>query len=151
MAISRRTHQMVADQYQCLLCQLEPPMAKSGVVRVSPRDFSPDQMTAVEQAFESEVFPIFTPMAIRPDAPFPLLINRALNICVRLTPAPDEQEPRFAIIPLGPLPRRILQLPAQAGYQFTLLEDVICAYIDRFFPGEGVLEAIPFRITRNAA
>lgn len=149
-AISKRAHQMVADQYACLLDQLEPPLAEAGVVRRHPADFTPDQMSACDKIFASEVFPVFTPMAIGADVPVPLLINRSLNICVRLTPEDGEKESRFAIIPLGASPNRVLQLPAQSGYQYTVVEDLICSYIDRFFPGEGVLEAVPFRITRNA-
>ena len=44
----------------------------------------------------------------------------------------------------------IFRLPADEGYRYILLEDLVSLFIGRFFPGETVVEAVPFRITRNA-
>ena len=64
--------------------------------------------------------------------------------------AEEGQPPRFALIPFGQAPNRFLTLPSDGGYEYILLEDVVRLFIDRFFPGERVLEVAPFRITRNA-
>src|SRR6185436_18722580 len=57
---------------------------------------------------------------------------------------------RFAVIPFGRSLRRFITLPAERGYAFTLLEEVVSIFVEKFFPGERVLECVPFRITRNA-
>lgn len=150
IAISRRAREMVEAQYDCLLQQLEPPLAQAGIERVVPDQLQPRQASVVDQVFDAEVFPVFTPMAIHPETPFPLLINRALNICVRLAPPADECKERFAIIPLGPSPNRFMQLPSESGYRYMLLEELICSRLADFFPSERILDATVFRITRNA-
>ncbi|MEL7266633.1 MAG: polyphosphate kinase 1, partial [Planctomycetota bacterium] len=59
-------------------------------------------------------------------------------------------ESDFAIIPIGRTLPRVISLPAERGYAYTLIEDVIAHHIDAFFPGREVLECVPFRVTRNA-
>jgi len=149
-AISERASRMVEDQYACLLGELEPQLAEAGVRRVKPDDLNEHQRVVVQKLFESEVFTIYTPVAVQAGADFPLLVNMTLNVCVRLEPAPDSSERRFAVIPFGNPPTRFFRLPADDGYQYILLEDVVSLFIDRFFPGETVQEVVPFRITRNA-
>ena len=125
-------------------------LAEFGIQRVVARDLTEHQRAVVQKIFDSEVFPVYTPMAVHGAETFPLLINRALNLCVRLAPVEDETRPRFAIIPLGHSPVRFFRLPAEGGYRYVLLEDVVSLFVERFFPGENVSEVVPFRITRNA-
>lgn len=56
----------------------------------------------------------------------------------------------FAVVPLGRMLPRIVPMPAETGYAYALLEDVVSRSIDQFFPGREILEVCPFRITRNA-
>jgi len=149
-AVSERVHQMAADQSRCFLDQLEPALAAAGIQRAAPGRLTDHQQRVVQKIFDSEVFPIYTPMAVHPDAEFPLLINKSLNMCVRLAPPSDGEPPRFAIVPFGSSPTRMFRLPADEGYQYILLEDLVSLFIGSFFAGETVLEAVPFRLTRNA-
>ncbi|RPI25416.1 MAG: polyphosphate kinase 1 [Acidobacteria bacterium] len=159
-AISQRVHEMTAAQYRCFGEELEPGLAGSGVRRLRPADLSERQKERVEGLFERDIFPIVTPMAVDARQRFPLLLNLGLNVAVRLkveetarsTPesGPVRPSKHFAIIPLGSRPDRFIQLPEEAGYAYILLEDVIQMFIDRFFPGQTVLEHAVFRITRNA-
>jgi len=149
-AISQRAHRMVDDQYACLSDQLQPELAEAGVRRVRPDELDDHQRTVLQSLFDKEVFTVYTPMALRTDRPFPPLSSMALNVCVRLAPASGQTEPRFAVIPFGNPTTRFFRLPAEDGYQYILLEDVVRLFIQKFFPGETVLEIAPFRITRNA-
>src|SRR5581483_10563372 len=45
---------------------------------------------------------------------------------------------------------RFITLPTDTGSGYLLLEDALTLYLTRFFPGEQILEAATFRITRNA-
>ncbi|MEX1095265.1 MAG: polyphosphate kinase 1 [Planctomycetales bacterium] len=58
--------------------------------------------------------------------------------------------PRFAVIAFGRSASRFVTLPSDGGYVYMLLEDVVAAFVERFFPGEPIVECVPFRITRNA-
>jgi len=149
-AISQRARQMLADQYRCLLDQLEPGLIQAGIQRVAPENLTEHQHAVVQKIFDAEVFPVYTPMAVHADAEFPLLINKSLTMCVRLAPAAGEDAPRFALLPFGAAPLRMFRLPADDGYRYILLEDVVSLFIGQFFPGETVLDAVAFRLTRNA-
>jgi polyphosphate kinase len=149
--VRARARRMTTDQYECFQRHLEPALEQAGVKRVRAGDLSQRQASLVEQIFEAEISAILTPMAVSLERPFPLLINRALHVCVRLAAsAAKPDEPRFAIIPLGKSTSRFITLHSEKGYAYTLLEDVLGLFVARFFPGEQVLETVPFRITRNA-
>lgn len=149
-AIGQRTRRMIAEQYRCLLEELDPGLAAQGLLRQTPAGISHRQREAVERVFESEIFPVLSPIAVREPGELPLLINKTLNVCVRLLPVSEESEPRFAVIPLGRSLTRFVTLPADRGYEYLLVEDVVAMLVERFFPGEAIAETAPFRITRNA-
>jgi polyphosphate kinase len=149
-AIGRRTGLMVQSQYECFGRELEPSLAEAGIVRVRMADSSVRHREAAQRIFEEEIYPVLSPMAIDDSSEFPLLVNHMLHVCVELE-APQLDPPRrFAVIPLGRVLPRILTLPAERGFSFALLEDVVAWLASSFFPGEKLISAVPFRITRNA-
>jgi polyphosphate kinase len=149
--ISRRTRQLVADQYVCLLKELEPALAGAGIRRARTGDLSAEQHDHIERVFNRDLYPVVTPIAIHSSGEFPLLPGLTVNLLVRLEPAPDApEEPRFAVMPLPKSLARLVAVPDAAGYAGVLLEDLAAAFITRFFPGEAVAECVPFRVTRNA-
>jgi len=148
--IGERVAQMVACQYACYLEDLEPALAAEGIVRVRPETLTGGRHDFLTNYFENCLVPLLTPMAVERPADFPLLVNLGLNIAVRLKPAAGARRARFAIIPVGPAIKRFLPVPGEADYNYIPVEDVLILFADRFFPGQAVLEAAPFRITRNA-
>ncbi|MCA9176608.1 MAG: polyphosphate kinase 1 [Planctomycetales bacterium] len=149
-AISRVTHQMMRDQYDCFVNDVEPAMAAAGIRRLQPAQLNERQAEALELVFDAEIFPVATPMAVDQDRPFPVLGNQMLHACVRLSPAGEDPRDRFAIVPLGHSLSRVLTVPADGGYCFLLIEDAVRAMAQKYFPGELVEECVAFRITRNA-
>lgn len=151
-AISLRAHQMMVEQYQCLLTEIEPPLAEAGFQRAIPHELTDSQRRIVAHVFNDEIYPVLTPMAVTPEMDFPYLMNHTLNLAVRLAPADpvESEQDRFAIIPFGRTEFRFITLPSEGGYQYLPMEDAVCLFIERYFPGEHVLESIPFRVTKNA-
>ena len=149
-AVSRIVRQMVADQYACLLDDLEIKMAAAGIRRLNVDQLTPGQDAYVEGLFEHELYPVITPMAVDLDEPFPLLTGLGINLCVRLKALKGADIPRFAIVAVPKGVARFITVPTDRGYHYLLLEDIITAFLDRIFPGEPILESAPFRITRNA-
>lgn len=84
------------------------------------------------------------------DTTFPPLINQTITLCVRLCPVAESKEPRFAVVPFGRNRQRFITLPAESGFSFILLEDVVAMFLGKFFPGETIEESVAFRLTRNA-
>ncbi|HTN01319.1 MAG TPA: RNA degradosome polyphosphate kinase, partial [Planctomycetaceae bacterium] len=149
-AVCARMHAFIVEQYRCLLDELEPALTEAGIRRLRPADLSDRQRKIAELVFEQEVFPILTPIAVPTVADFPPLINQTFNVCVRLAPAPETAEPRFAVIPFGRQRKRFITVPVEQGYGYCPLEDLVGMSVQRFFPGETIEECISFRITRNA-
>ena len=149
-AIRLRTRQMADDQYRCFQEDLEPKLAEAGVQRMTADGLNDRQSRAVETLFSDELSALLEPIAVTDAHEFPLLVEQPLNICVRLDPNVEGEEERFAVIPLGIQVQRFRTLPAESGYAYILLEDVVCRYVSRFFEGVTVRECVPFRITRNA-
>ncbi len=154
-----RMRQFVSDQYACFLDELTPALAKAGIKRVVPHELSAVQMQIATAVFKGELFPILSPMAVDPEGETPLLMNLALHLAVRLAPASESAENtnasgafpcRFALIPFGRQRQRFITLPGDGEANYILLEDVAMLHVGQFFPGETVVEAVPFRITRNA-
>ena len=146
--ISWRVHQFVSDQQECLL-NLEKRLAEKGVRRLIPEHLSPEQNRHVQQVFYHEVFPLLTPLAASEPAPFPLLQGLVLNLLVRLE-TPGARKTRFAIVPIPRNVSRAIPLESERGSSFLLVEDAVRAHLDLFFPAETVVEAVAFRLTRNA-
>ena len=150
-AISTRAHKFVQEQ-QTIFKEVEAKLLEAGIRRLRSNELSERRLKAMEQAFESEIFSVLTPMAISTGIEFPLLQNVQLQLCVQLKPDPaTPTQPRFALIPLGRALSRFLTAGGpERGYAYALLEDVVGKFLDRFFPGEVIESHAAFRITRNA-
>ena len=147
--IHERVRRMITQQYVHFGDELEPALAAAGIRRVRHDSIDPSQEAVLSQIVDDEIYSVLTPMAVGADVDCPLLPGGSLCISVRLENNPDGS-PRFAWIPCGRTCSRLLTLPADGSYVYMLLEDVIAWSIGKFFPGETVIECVPFRITRNA-
>jgi polyphosphate kinase len=146
--IAARVAGMTRDQYACFLKEIEPELARSGIVRVTAETLSPEQRRHVETRFRPMALSVLTPIAIREEDGPPLLPGLALHLLVTLS-APDGSS-RFAVVPLGPGLQRVVPLPGEARHNFILAEDAVRLCLAGLFEGETIAETAVFRITRNA-
>lgn len=154
-AIRERVRRMMRDQYDCFSKELEPGLAAAGVKRVSLGDYTPVQTARLDQVFDEEIHAVLTPIAVTSAEDAPFLASQSHSLCVRLAPQDKdgkgkEKKSRFAIISLPKALARFITLPSEGGYSYTLLEDVVGLFAERFFIGQEVEECVPFRINRNA-
>ncbi|GIW99457.1 MAG: polyphosphate kinase [Pirellulaceae bacterium] len=153
-AIAATVNAMVKRQYRCLIEEVEPLLQQHGISRVRMESASARHLDTVRRVFQEQMFPVLSPMGIDPEAPFPLLTSGRLHVLVQIaakSSATSEDSPyRYAVIPLGLTTARIITLPTDQGFSYALLEDVVRFFVDQFFPGERVVSASSFRITRNA-
>ena len=150
--IAVRARLMVEAQYNCYRENLEARLEEQGIRRIRAENLLPNQTTHLERYFEEEVFPVVSPMAVGRGADFPGLANLGLHVMVRLKPAKrgGKTTQRYAVIPIGANMERFVNVPSGTGFTYMTIEDVVRMFVDHLFPGEDVLEAVPFRITRNA-
>ncbi len=148
-AISVRTHIMVEEQVQHFKRGILPQLRKKKIVFHSePAKLTATQKSFVEQYFANALYPILTPMGVDSSRPFPLIMNKTLNIGVIVENKGKEE---FATIQVPSIIDRLIKIPAAEGhYEFVYLEDIITEYIDRLFVGRKVLACGQYRITRNS-
>ena len=63
-AIRDRMQDFLAEQYRCLLNDIEPALTREGMRRLRSSELNDRQMQHVQQFFEQEIFPILTPLAV---------------------------------------------------------------------------------------
>lgn len=159
--ISDTCQKLVARQYRFLHMILSE-LRTEGLYFIHPEDATEAQKKWMEDYFERQVFPVVTPMAVDSSHPFPFLASKSLNIAMLLERnerdlSLDEEndiDVKTAIVPVPSLLPRIVRLPddpeKKGRHDFVLLEQVIRHFASRFFIGYDLLEAHPFRITRDA-
>ena len=152
-AISRRVHKMIARQYSAFARDIRPALADAGVVFARPEELTNDQRLYLRQRFNSEIFPILTPMAVDPGHPFPVLLNTTLYIAVQLAPKEGRKlsGSKLAFVQVPQVLGRFLSLPPAGGVEtFVFLEDVIKDNIANIFEGYEVRSNYLLRVTRDA-
>ncbi len=151
-AAQRRVRTLIRRQYRYLLDDILPHLAEHGIRLFALDELDAHQNNALGRYFEHQILPVLTPVAVGPSHPFPVLANGSLEIVVRLRkPSTGEISRAFVEVP-NVLPRFVdLEVGANEEGQRSvlLLEDLIIAHIQRLFEGCEVLEAVPFRVTRD--
>ena len=116
-----------------------------GVALCRMDELSQAEWLAVDDFFESQVFPVLTPLAVDPGHPFPYISNLSLSLAVRLRD-PDRGTEQLARVKVPrSLPRWV---PIGRGHHYVPLEDVIGANLGALFPGMEIAGWHPFRVTR---
>jgi len=144
-AIEKRVNELLSLQRTCLTDDLLPALAEHGVRLVTMRDLAPAELPVVDAFFQSQVFPVLTPLAVDPGHPFPYISNLSLSLAVRVRD-PDTGDEHFARVKVPKsLPRWV---PAGRPNHFVPVEEVIGVNLGSLFPGMEVLGWHAFRITR---
>ncbi|MEZ7873226.1 MAG: polyphosphate kinase 1 [Eubacteriales bacterium] len=148
-AIRKASGQQVKRQYELYNEQLLPELAKKGIHLLGPEDIMGEQRTWLSAYFDAQVMPVLTPRVINPGHPFPLLAAKRIYLAVHLQ-SDKGGLPQLCLVPVPDKLKRLVFLPAKAGQvNAILLEDVILLHLERFFPYQEPLGAMPLRITRN--
>jgi polyphosphate kinase len=144
-AIIERVADLVEQQRKCLYDVLLPELEQHGVRIVRIEELTPEEWHVVDQFFESQVFPVLTPLAVDPGHPFPYISNLSLSLAVQIFD-PETSNTRFARVKVPKvLPRWI---PFGRSNQFVPLERVIGANLGALFPGMEIRGFSTFRVTR---
>lgn len=158
-AIRTRVQKMNMDQSEYLLGQLEPKLSEEGIIRVSSDQLSESQRDYLKEYFTHEVEATIAPIAVTGADDFPFLRGARLCLCVRLKSEAEsllvggnseEATERFALIPMSNSIPRIIKLPAETGFQYILVEDLVGMYLHQIFVDQEIIEYAPFRVTRSA-
>jgi polyphosphate kinase len=156
-AIRKVSQQLMSQARECLRKDLLPRLDEAGIHIMNYNDLTVRQKENVNAYFHEVVFPVLTPLAFDPGHPFPHISNLSLNLAVLI----HNKLEHFARIKVpGTLPR-LVPIKRSSGshrrdgtvphhHYFVWLEQLIAANLDALFPGMQVIEAHPFRVTRDA-
>jgi polyphosphate kinase len=146
-AIREKTLELTAAQAKLWKRDLRPALEEAGVIVGDVDDANKKELEELENRFDTDVFPILTPLAVGPGQPFPYIspLSLSLGIFVR---DPDTGDERFARIKVPELLPRFLPIGDRG--LFIPLERVIRHFLPRLFPGMEIVECCTFRVTRDA-
>src|SRR5215216_3278534 len=146
-AIAKHVGPTIERQVRVFLDEVVPAMAEAGIRIADLADLNDQELDFLRDYFQRQVFPVLTPLAVDPSHPFPYISNLSLSLAVTVRD-PGTARDRFARVKVpGILPRFV---PLGDGSTFVPLEQVVATHLGKLFPGMDVVEAHPFRVTRDA-
>lgn len=146
--IAKAVAPMLEAQSRCLVTELLPELARYDVRILDYNDLTTTQKLRLQRYYETEVYPILTPLAVDPGHPFPFISNQSLSLGVILYDQVSG-ESRFARVKAPA--NRPRWVPLENPHHFVPLEQVINHNLGALFRGMEIVAAYPFRVTRNAA
>ena len=154
-AIVDRVRRLVADQYDCWRSDLKPALARHHLRILEIDDLTSADLGWLEEYYRATIRPVLTPLAIDPAHPFPQLLNKSLNLMVRLEMVPRDGHgtplKHLAVVQCPAILPRLIPLPREDGRRdYVFLSHLIGHFIADLFPGTTILGCWPFRVTRNS-
>ena len=133
--------------------EIEGALKQAGIELRDYRELTNRERSLMETYFRQVVYPVLTPLAFDPGRPFPHISNLSLNLAVAVRDQKGVE--RFARVKIpDTLPQLVpVSMPDQpAGSRPVLiwLEQLIIENLHALFPGLEIIEAYPFRVTRDA-
>lgn len=153
-AIHDRVHALVGTQYSTWKRSLLPGLAQCGLqVIENHEDLTPEQGRYADHYFMENVYPVLTPMAVDSSRPFPLIVNKTLNLGALLKKKGEEDGIlEFATVQVPSVLPRIVEIPSEKNGEraVILLEELIERNMSKLFLSYDIVCVHPYRIMRNA-
>jgi polyphosphate kinase len=151
-AMNQRVRQMVSEQYRCWREDLVPSLARHGIRFLKMEELEAADRDWLESFYRAQVRPVLTPLAIDPAHPFPQLLNKSLNIIVRLEMDMTTQRMKhLAVVQVPRVLPRLVKLPREDSRQdYVFLAHLIVHFLGDLFPGTEIVGHWQFRVTRNS-
>ena len=153
-AIHDRVHTFMNTQYSTWKRSLLPGLVQCGLhVVENHEELSPEQGRFVDHYFMENGYPVLTPMAVDSSRPFPLIVNKTLNLGALLKKKEEKEEVlEFATVQVPSVLPRIVEIPSaeKGARSVILLEEIIERNMAKLFLSYDVICVHPYRIMRNA-
>ena len=148
--IRAKMKMLVRKQYNYLNDKLLPELAeKHSIALLTIKDLDEIESKRLKKEFKSEILPMLTPVAVDPTHPFPVINNKVIEIIVELT-KPKSEDKAFGFVEVPPgISRFVEVLHPKYKKSYILVEELIIEHISMLFDGCNILNAYPFRITKD--
>lgn len=158
--INVKTRDLVDQQYRIFNHSLIPTLKNEGITIIDKyEDLTVEQAKYVDEYFTDQIYPVLTPMAHDASRPFPLIVNKTLNIAALVEDNRsrkndnDGDDIEFATVQVPSVLPRFIEIPSATEETKTtliLLEQVIEKNMDKLFMNCKIVCAYPYRVMRNA-
>ena len=145
--IRGRAVDLTSQQSKLWARELAPQLAERGIVIGNVDDCTEKELDELERIFDSEIFPILTPLAVGPGQPFPYISALSLSLAIFVVD-PETAEQRFARVKIPEGMPRFIEVGKRG--MFVPLERVIAHFLPWLFPQMEIAERAVFRVTRDA-
>ncbi len=125
---------------------------QANVIIANYDDLSPRQQERLHTYFQTQIYPILTPLTVDPGHPFPFISNLSLSLAIILR-HPQRETTHFARLKVPTTLGRWLPIPDNKEndtQRYLPVEQLIAHHVGELFPGMDIVNVHPFRITRNA-
>lgn len=148
-AISKRVHTMTDMQSAVYNQNILPKLAENSIFIIKYKDTSSEQKKFIKKLYKNCIHPVLTPLLVDKSHPFPLILNKSLNLGVLLKSKKGNKE-FFATVQIPSSFSRLIKLPSDKNsLVFITIEDIIKEHIESLFSGYLVKCSHEYRITRN--
>ena len=145
---------MLTEQARCYAGVIRPALADQGIFLLTWSQLDEAERRWCTDYFRVNVFPVLTPLSVDPGHPFPFISNLSTSLGVVLRP-PDRDERSFARVKVPEVMPAWVRINGSGNgssgqYRFVSLLEIIRHNLEGLFPGMTIVDAMPFRITRDA-
>jgi len=169
--ICQKVRSIVSRQYDALVGEIFPGLAKGGLTLRRPKEWTDSQRNYLESFFAREVFPLLTPLRVEETEDLPSIDGYSLyaGFLLKAETAGDEDEElsenyisvenRVSIIRIPQALDPIVFLPREkedhededmGQVYWALLEDLVETWGSYLYPGYRVIESLIFKVDRDA-
>ena len=146
-AITEAVYELVDEQQSCWR-ELRERLKPAGIQVVGIEALNKEQKTWLEKWFESQAFPVLTPIAVDPAHPFPFIPNAGIFLVFDLRHKIKKRRIN-GIIAIPKNLRRFIPIPKSGGL-YCSIEEVICTFLDRLFSEYKIKGKGLFRLIRDS-
>ena len=171
--ISRKVRSITMNQFDALMNEVIPDLARGGFTLRSPTEWSAAQREYLESLFAREIYPVLTPLRIEDAGTLPFIDSFSLYAAFLLETESHSAElfsgeERISIIRIPQAPDRIIWLPRETSFSgdtsssngispegqpqtyWALIEDLVQCWGNYVYPGYKVKESLVFKVNRDA-
>ncbi len=140
---------LLKRQYRYLNREILPGLEKNNLRISKPKELPEASQKKLKHLFQSQIFPVLTPIAIDPEHPFPMFNNGAIEIVINMI-LQNKEESSYAFVEVPQLlPRFIPVEDNLPGKTYILLEDLVMENLQSLFAQAEIIEFSLFRILRD--
>lgn len=147
-AIMQRVNELVSRQTSCLYEKVIPQLSDKDINLVHWENLTSQERDYLSEIFDSQIFPVLTPLAVDPSHPFPYISGLSLSLAV-IVRHPQSGEEFFARVKVPNVIPRFISTSVDLNNRFIPLEEIIAAHLEELFPGMLIEDHYTFRLTRN--